>query len=368
MTSPSSSSRSGRARDSRRDLARVRPGFEAGGSLGRDAARVPRVSRRVEAQARGHLRHEGRRQGARRRRVEEGGPGRQARARRVRRQLVRLVPQAPRLLQRRTGRSRRRSGTNTRSRGSTSATSTTRNQDLVKSYVEKHGGRSRTSPCSTRPARSSPTRRPAPSRRATTTIRRRSWRSSTKWRVARARTPTRFSPTGWRSAKAESKMVFFHVGAPWCGWCHKLEAFLANEEIARILAADFVMLKIDQDRMTHGKEVGRRIAAEARRRHPLDRVPRCRRQEPRDLGRPDAPRAEQHRLPVGTEGDRLVHGDARGRSATGSRPSSSIALEAVLRKFAENAPARARRRPAVEARATRSAVRVEPKARPAAWP
>ena len=54
-------------------------------------------------------------------------------------------------------------------------------------------------------------------------------------------------------------MVFFHIGAPWCGWCHKLEAFLAKEEIAGILAADFVMMKIDQDRMVHGKEVAGRV-------------------------------------------------------------------------------------------------------------
>ena len=44
-------------------------------------------------------------------------------------------------------------------------------------------------------------------------------------------------------------------GAPWCGWCHKLEDFLARPEISAILARDFVVLKVDVDRMTSGKDV-----------------------------------------------------------------------------------------------------------------
>ena len=79
-----------------------------------------------------------------------------------------------------------------------------------------------------------------------------------KWRLP-AKDADKVLAEGLAKAKAESKMVFFHIGAPWCGWCHKLEAFLAKEEIADILAADFVMMKIDQDRMTNGKEVAARI-------------------------------------------------------------------------------------------------------------
>ncbi len=56
-------------------------------------------------------------------------------------------------------------------------------------------------------------------------------------------------------AEKEDKRVFLHFGAPWCGWCHRLEDFLAREEIAAILGSDFVDAKIDTDRMTHGKEV-----------------------------------------------------------------------------------------------------------------
>ncbi len=57
------------------------------------------------------------------------------------------------------------------------------------------------------------------------------------------------------SAESQGKMVFMHLGAPWCGWCHKLEAFLDQKEIAAIMNRDFVDLKIDIDRMTGGKDI-----------------------------------------------------------------------------------------------------------------
>jgi thioredoxin-related protein len=56
-------------------------------------------------------------------------------------------------------------------------------------------------------------------------------------------------------AASEDKKLFLTFGAPWCGWCHKLEDFLARPEISAILARDFVVLKIDVDRMSSGKDV-----------------------------------------------------------------------------------------------------------------
>jgi thioredoxin-related protein len=56
-------------------------------------------------------------------------------------------------------------------------------------------------------------------------------------------------------AAADDKLIFLHFGAPWCGWCHKLEDFMARPEIAAILGRDFLDAKIDVDRMTGGKDV-----------------------------------------------------------------------------------------------------------------
>ncbi len=57
------------------------------------------------------------------------------------------------------------------------------------------------------------------------------------------------------AAKAEGKLVFLHFGAPWCGWCHKLEDWMARPEIGAILAKAFVDVKVDTDRMTGGQDL-----------------------------------------------------------------------------------------------------------------
>jgi thioredoxin-related protein len=56
------------------------------------------------------------------------------------------------------------------------------------------------------------------------------------------------------AAKTE-RNVFLHFGAPWCGWCLKLDAWLLKPEVAGVLGKDFVDVKIDLDRMTGAKEV-----------------------------------------------------------------------------------------------------------------
>ena len=60
---------------------------------------------------------------------------------------------------------------------------------------------------------------------------------------------------GLARASSEDKRVFLTFGAPWCGWCHQLADWLAQPEIASILDRDFVIVRIDIDRMTHGKDV-----------------------------------------------------------------------------------------------------------------
>jgi thiol:disulfide interchange protein len=64
---------------------------------------------------------------------------------------------------------------------------------------------------------------------------------------------------GLQEAKRLEKRVFLHLGAPWCGWCRRLEAWMETEEVAAILSEEFVDVKIDIDRNTGGKELQKRF-------------------------------------------------------------------------------------------------------------
>jgi thiol:disulfide interchange protein len=59
-------------------------------------------------------------------------------------------------------------------------------------------------------------------------------------------------------ASADGKRVFLRFGAPWCIWCHRLDDVLNQPAVAAALAADFIVIKIDVDRMTGGKEVNKK--------------------------------------------------------------------------------------------------------------
>ena len=60
---------------------------------------------------------------------------------------------------------------------------------------------------------------------------------------------------GIDQAKTDGKLVLLHFGAPWCGWCHRMEDWMARPEVHRVLFPVFVDVKVDLDRMTNAESV-----------------------------------------------------------------------------------------------------------------
>jgi thioredoxin-related protein len=56
------------------------------------------------------------------------------------------------------------------------------------------------------------------------------------------------------AATASGRKLFVHFGAPTCSWCHKLDDWLASDEIAAVFGKDYVDVKIDLERMVGAKQ------------------------------------------------------------------------------------------------------------------
>jgi thiol:disulfide interchange protein len=57
------------------------------------------------------------------------------------------------------------------------------------------------------------------------------------------------------SSNASGRPVMLHFGAPWCGWCHRLEAWMTEPPVKAILDRHLVDCKIDTDRDTGGQAI-----------------------------------------------------------------------------------------------------------------
>ena len=58
-----------------------------------------------------------------------------------------------------------------------------------------------------------------------------------------------------KQAREQQKNVFLRVGTPWCRWCVRMDRFLAQPSVAKLLAQDYVVVKIDSQRMTGARAV-----------------------------------------------------------------------------------------------------------------
>jgi thiol:disulfide interchange protein len=56
-------------------------------------------------------------------------------------------------------------------------------------------------------------------------------------------------------AKKENKRVLVQVGGEWCGWCHRMTKYFAdNEKVAAALARDYLILKVNYSEENRNEE------------------------------------------------------------------------------------------------------------------
>ncbi len=65
---------------------------------------------------------------------------------------------------------------------------------------------------------------------------------------------------GLAKASKDDKLIFLHFGSPTCGWCRRLDAFLAREDVAPIFGREFVDVKLDLQRMIGSDEIFKKYA------------------------------------------------------------------------------------------------------------
>jgi thioredoxin-related protein len=83
-----------------------------------------------------------------------------------------------------------------------------------------------------------------------------------KW-VAPKAVASKVFEEGLARASGDDKLVFLHFGSPTCGWCHRLDGFLARADMAPIIGGEFVDVKLDLSRMTGADEILKRYNPDA---------------------------------------------------------------------------------------------------------
>ena len=59
-------------------------------------------------------------------------------------------------------------------------------------------------------------------------------------------------------AKSEQKRVLVHFSTPWCGWCRRFEAWMAQPSVAALMDKDFVDIMLDAERYKGATDVLKR--------------------------------------------------------------------------------------------------------------
>ncbi len=152
-------------------------------------------------------------------------------------------------------------------------------------------------------------------------------------------------------ASSEDKRVFLSFGAPWCGWCHKLADWMAQPEVTSILDREFVTVKVDTDRMTHGKDMLTRFRKSDQGGIPwfviLDSAgkPHGTADGPKgNIGYPFAPEEIDHFMTVISKDARRIDADAQNRLRESLKENAArIQKQMDARRPAAAAPASASR-------------------------
>lgn len=70
-----------------------------------------------------------------------------------------------------------------------------------------------------------------------------------------ARDPAADLATTVEQARSAGKRILVQVGGDWCGWCHRLDAYIRNEPaMAQAIGDNFILMKVNYSEENPNKE------------------------------------------------------------------------------------------------------------------